>query len=214
MQVRRCRCCRAQACHRQLAGSCGSLVCTAALKAAMPVHSLSASSLTCLASSVDTCRAPHPRSCGSLFTRQWLCWATPMNLLLLVFLKYTWQPTASPRCLCMPAAGHCQPGPCHLPHRPVDPRRRWDTCLQRHVELPCTPAWCQAALEVVCWVCIDATFEVASCSFLCVCHLADGGFPLAASMLTGALALGGFQAAGYGSNHQDLSPKYSGILFG
>ena len=37
---------------------------------------------------------------------------------------------------------------------------------------------------------------------------------LSASLLTGTLGLGGFQAAGYGSNHQDLSPKYSGILFG
>ena len=37
---------------------------------------------------------------------------------------------------------------------------------------------------------------------------------LSAALLTGTLGLGGFQAAGYGSNHQDLSPKYSGILFG
>lgn len=37
---------------------------------------------------------------------------------------------------------------------------------------------------------------------------------MSASLLTGTLGLGGFQAAGYGSNHQDLSPKYSGILFG
>jgi len=37
---------------------------------------------------------------------------------------------------------------------------------------------------------------------------------ISAGLLTGTLAIGGFQAAGYGSNHQDLSPKYSGILFG
>ena len=37
---------------------------------------------------------------------------------------------------------------------------------------------------------------------------------MSAGLLTGTLAIGGFQAAGYGSNHQDLSPKYSGILFG
>lgn len=45
--------------------------------------------------------------------------------------------------------------------------------------------------------------------------LADGGsLVISAGLLTGTLAIGGFQAAGYGSNHQDLSPKYSGILFG
>ncbi len=44
---------------------------------------------------------------------------------------------------------------------------------------------------------------------------ADGGsLVVSAGLLTGTLAIGGFQAAGYGSNHQDLSPKYSGILFG
>ena len=37
---------------------------------------------------------------------------------------------------------------------------------------------------------------------------------ISAGLLTATLAIGGFQAAGYGSNHQDLSPKYSGILFG
>lgn len=43
----------------------------------------------------------------------------------------------------------------------------------------------------------------------------DGGsLVVSAGLLTGTLAIGGFQAAGYGSNHQDLSPKYSGILFG
>lgn len=33
-------------------------------------------------------------------------------------------------------------------------------------------------------------------------------------LVTAWLALGGFSAAGYGSNHQDLSRKYSGMLFG
>jgi ACS family sodium-dependent inorganic phosphate cotransporter len=33
-------------------------------------------------------------------------------------------------------------------------------------------------------------------------------------LVTAWLALGGFSAAGYGSNHQDLSKKYSGMLFG
>ena len=33
-------------------------------------------------------------------------------------------------------------------------------------------------------------------------------------LVTAWLALGGFSAAGYGSNHQDLSQKYSGMLFG
>lgn len=41
-----------------------------------------------------------------------------------------------------------------------------------------------------------------------------GNLTVSAGLLTATLAIGGFQAAGYGSNHQDLSPKYSGILFG
>lgn len=36
----------------------------------------------------------------------------------------------------------------------------------------------------------------------------------AVALVTAWLALGGFSAAGYGSNHQDLSEKYSGMLFG
>lgn len=36
----------------------------------------------------------------------------------------------------------------------------------------------------------------------------------AVSLLSATLALGGFQAAGLGSNHQDLAPRYAGILFG
>lgn len=36
----------------------------------------------------------------------------------------------------------------------------------------------------------------------------------AVTLLTATLALGGFQAAGLGSNHQDIAPRYSGILFG
>lgn len=40
-------------------------------------------------------------------------------------------------------------------------------------------------------------------------HLTD-----AVVLVTAWLALGGFSAAGYGSNHQDLSKKYSGMLFG
>jgi len=36
----------------------------------------------------------------------------------------------------------------------------------------------------------------------------------AVALVTAWLALGGFSAAGYGSNHQDLSKKYSGMLFG
>lgn len=59
-----------------------------------------------------------------------------------------------------------------------------------------------------------ASLGPATCLTVLWTHGEDAGFPLAASMLTGTLALGGFQAAGYGSNHQDLSPKYSGILFG
>ena len=34
------------------------------------------------------------------------------------------------------------------------------------------------------------------------------------ALLSATLALGGFQAAGLGSNHQDIAPRYSGILFG
>lgn len=36
----------------------------------------------------------------------------------------------------------------------------------------------------------------------------------AVTLLSATLALGGFQAAGLGSNHQDIAPRYSGILFG
>ena len=36
----------------------------------------------------------------------------------------------------------------------------------------------------------------------------------AVALVTAWLALGGFSAAGYGSNHTDLSRSYSGILFG
>lgn len=50
--------------------------------------------------------------------------------------------------------------------------------------------------------------------YLTVQNAEGGSLMVSASLLTGTLGLGGFQAAGYGSNHQDLSPKYSGILFG
>jgi len=33
-------------------------------------------------------------------------------------------------------------------------------------------------------------------------------------MVTAWLALGGFSAAGYGSNHQDISSRWAGVLFG
>lgn len=36
----------------------------------------------------------------------------------------------------------------------------------------------------------------------------------ALAMVTAWLALSGFSAAGYGSNHQDISRKWSGVLFG
>jgi ACS family sodium-dependent inorganic phosphate cotransporter len=42
----------------------------------------------------------------------------------------------------------------------------------------------------------------------------NGALNGAVALVTAWLALGGFSAAGYGSNHQDLSKKYSGILFG
>ena len=53
-----------------------------------------------------------------------------------------------------------------------------------------------------------------ACPGLDAVHADGGNLMLSAALLTGTLGLGGFQAAGYGSNHQDLSPKYSGILFG
>ena len=34
------------------------------------------------------------------------------------------------------------------------------------------------------------------------------------ALLTATIALGGFYTAGYGSSHQDLSPRYAGVLFG
>lgn len=33
-------------------------------------------------------------------------------------------------------------------------------------------------------------------------------------LVSAALGLGGFQAAGLGSNHQDLAPRWAGILYG
>ena len=36
----------------------------------------------------------------------------------------------------------------------------------------------------------------------------------AMTMVTAWLALGGFSAAGYGSNHQDISSRWAGVLFG
>lgn len=43
---------------------------------------------------------------------------------------------------------------------------------------------------------------------------ADGGLTDAVVMVTAWLALGGFSAAGYGSNHQDISSKWAGVMFG
>jgi ACS family sodium-dependent inorganic phosphate cotransporter len=36
----------------------------------------------------------------------------------------------------------------------------------------------------------------------------------AVALLTGTLAIGGFQSAGFASNHQDISSKYAAVLFG
>ena len=46
------------------------------------------------------------------------------------------------------------------------------------------------------------------------CHNPDSHVTEAVALVTAWLALGGFSAAGYGSNHQDLSKEYSGMLFG
>jgi ACS family sodium-dependent inorganic phosphate cotransporter len=43
---------------------------------------------------------------------------------------------------------------------------------------------------------------------------AGNGLADAVVMVTAWLALGGFSAAGYGSNHQDISSKWAGIMFG
>jgi ACS family sodium-dependent inorganic phosphate cotransporter len=60
-----------------------------------------------------------------------------------------------------------------------------------------------------------ASIGPAACLFL-LANDPEGGGSLfrSAALLTGTLAIGGFQAGGYGSNHQDLTTKYSGILFG
>lgn len=42
----------------------------------------------------------------------------------------------------------------------------------------------------------------------------ENGILNAVVMVTAWLSLGGFSAAGYGSNHQDISQKYAGLLFG
>jgi len=41
-----------------------------------------------------------------------------------------------------------------------------------------------------------------------------GSLPEAAALVTAWVSLCGFSAAGYGSNHQDISRQYSGILYG
>lgn len=36
----------------------------------------------------------------------------------------------------------------------------------------------------------------------------------AAALMTGTIAIGGFQSAGFASNHQDISSRYASVLFG
>ena len=60
-----------------------------------------------------------------------------------------------------------------------------------------------------------ASFGPAACLLqLAGCHNPDSHVTEAVALVTAWLALGGFSAAGYGSNHQDLSKEYSGMLFG
>ena len=60
----------------------------------------------------------------------------------------------------MPAAGYCQPGPCHLSHCLVVTWRRWVPACQAIYGclVPGSPG------DIFCWVCIDVTCKVASCS--------------------------------------------------
>ena len=45
-------------------------------------------------------------------------------------------------------------------------------------------------------------------------HVSATSVTDAVAIVTAWISLGGFSAAGYGSNHQDISKQYSGILFG
>lgn len=54
---------------------------------------------------------------------------------------------------------------------------------------------------------------------VCLLALADAhdshlGLGMALALLTGGVALGGFQSAGFASNHQDIAGRYAPILFG
>lgn len=62
-----------------------------------------------------------------------------------------------------------------------------------------------------------ASFGPAACLLRLACtstQPSESGLGDAVLLVTAWLALGGFSAAGYGSNHQDLSRKWAGMLFG
>jgi ACS family sodium-dependent inorganic phosphate cotransporter len=55
----------------------------------------------------------------------------------------------------------------------------------------------------------------AACLFALAADQGHGhGMVQSVALLSATLALGGFQSAGLGSNHQDIAPRWAGILFG
>jgi hypothetical protein len=56
----------------------------------------------------------------------------------------------------------------------------------------------------------------ATCLTLDLCGTTGEGHGMVQSvaLLSATLALGGCQSAGLGSNHQDIAPRWAGILFG
>eukprot|EP00878_Enallax_costatus_P018366 GHUV01019333.1.p1 GENE.GHUV01019333.1~~GHUV01019333.1.p1 ORF type:complete len:130 (+),score=27.71 GHUV01019333.1:597-986(+) len=52
--------------------------------------------------------------------------------------------------------------------------------------------------------------------YLALAHQESGGFQMgeAVALLTATLSIGGFQSAGFASNHQDISSRYASVLFG
>lgn len=55
----------------------------------------------------------------------------------------------------------------------------------------------------------------AVCLLAMASGLDDGiDLPTALALMTGGVALGGFQSAGFASNHQDIAGRYASLLFG
>ena len=59
------------------------------------------------------------------------------------------------------------------------------------------------------------TMEMSRSLYADLCPAGEGhGMVQSVALLSATLALGGCQSAGLGSNHQDIAPRWAGILFG